>query len=724
VNIPFKLKCSVGTLLFAATPALMAQVQSASMTDPAGHVVVSTGYADKGYDVDKASSATRTSARIIETPVSVEVVDQELIRDKAILTPGELANSVSGVQANGSPYGVGTATNNFIIRGFSTNGINYRDGYRVNGIDTPTDMANVERVEFVKGPGSVIYGAAQPGGSVNTISKKAVSDNFANVDVQAGSWSFLRSTLDMNQNFGDVSTRVNIAGNKGNSYIDLQSSSNYLVAPSITWRATNDLEVSYSVEFQKVNLHGGYTSLPAIQGVQNLKAGTNMGQPWTSQSNTNSTNQADIKYKIDQDWTFRQGFFNANYWSSYAPMITPSLFVANQGTLTSANATQWNSSNASKNSSSQTELYGNVKTGDVGHKLMFGYEYAQTIYNWANQYTCPKAFAGLCSLVGSQPLQDVNLTSPAYQPPTSYFGSFGSANTQKSNALYFQDQLSWGNWRILAGVRNERVNSIASTYSFDPFSGQANSQQSQTESATTGRGGLLYMLTKATSVYYSISQSFTPNGSYRGVGGSVLPSSRGLQNEVGLKHSFWEGLDATASLFQITRSNIPTLVAPGVYSVNGGEQSKGWEASLIGQATKGLRMIANASGINATTIQANTNYSTGALTPAGTQLSGVPKFSANIWGVQDLPLNFSGKTSFGLGVVYVGDQTATTPNINGLIIPAYTTVDAGLFYKVDRINLALNVKNLTNSTVLSSAQGAFVLRQPGINYLVTAGINF
>ena len=709
MHVPFQLKHSVGALLFAVVPPLMAQSSPQKNTDPVSHVIVSSGFMGKGYDVQNASSATRVSAPLIETPVSVDVVDQELIRDKAILSPGELANSVSGVQANGSIYGVGTSTNNFIVRGFSTNGINYRDGYRVNGIDTPTDMANVERVEFVKGPGSVLYGAAQPGGSVNTVTKKAVTDNFANVGVQAGSWSFLRSTLDMNQNFGDVSARVNIAGDKGNSYIDLQSSSNYLVAPSVSWRINKDLEVSYSGEFQKVNLHGGYTGLPSIQGVQNLKAGTNMGQPWTSQSNTNSTNQADIKYKIDQDWTFRQGFFNANYWASYSPMITPYMFVTMQGTITSANATLWNSSNASKNTSSQTELYGNVKTGDVSHKLMFGYEYAQTIYNWANQYNSLGAFGGI---------GPVNLANPAYQAPASFpggpfpfAGGWTSTNTQKSNALYFQDQLAWGNWRLLAGIRNERVNS------FDTFS------SSQTETATTGRGGLLYMLTKATSVYYSISQSFTPNGSYRGTGGSILPSSRGLQNEVGVKHSFWEGLDATASLYQITRTNVPVSDGLGAYTVNGGEQSKGWEASLIGQATRSLRMIANASGINATTIQANTNYATGQLAPAGTQLAGVPKFSANIWGVQDLPLNMNGQASFGLGVVYVGDRVANTPNTNGLIIPSYTTVDAGLFYKIDRINLALNVKNLTNSTVLSSAQGAFVLRQPGISYLATAGIN-
>ncbi len=686
--------------------------QSSNSSEPISHVIVSTG--SQSYAVENASSATRTSAPLIETPVSVDVVDQQVIQDKAILSPGELANSVAGVQANASPYGVGSSTNNFIVRGFSTNGINYRDGYRVNGIDTPTDMANVDRVEFVKGPGSVLYGAAQPGGSVNTISKKAVNYNFANVDVQAGSWSFLRSTIDINHNFGDVAARINIAGDKGNSYINLQSSNNYLVAPTVTWKINRDLEVSYSGEFQKMTMDGGYTSLPSIQGVQNLPASTNMGQPWTNQSNTNSTNQADIKYKINEDWTFRQGLFNANYWASYSPMITPSMFVSLQGTLSAANATLWNSSNATKNTSSQTELYGNIKTGEINHKLMFGYEYAQTIYNWANQYNNLGAFGGIAP---------VNLNNPSYQAPANFPGSpppfaggWTSSSIQKSNAVYFQDQLSWGNWRMLAGVRNETVNTS------NLFNA---SVQSQTETATTWRGGLLYMITPATSAYYSISQSFTPNGSYRGIGNSVLPSSRGLQNEIGIKHTLWRGFDATASLYQITRSNIPTAIGnTGYYSVNGGEESKGWEASLIGQATSSLRVIANASGINATTINANTNYATGQLAPAGTQLAGVPKFSANAWGVQDLPLDFKGKTSIGLGVVYVGDRVANTPNTNGLILPSYTTIDAGLFYKIDRINLALNVKNITNATVLNSAQGAFVVRQPGTSYLLTAGMNF
>lgn len=694
--------------------------QSSNSSDPISHVIVSSGFTDKGYDVEKSSSVTRTGARLIETPASVEVVDQQLIKDKAILNPAELANVVSGVQSNAGKYG--TSSQDFIVRGFSTNGISYRDGYRINSIDSANDMANVERVEFVKGPASVLGGASQPGGAVNVITKKALNYNYAYADVQAGSWDFLRSTVDVNQVFGDVSARLNVSGDKGNSYVNLQSSDNYMIAPTLTWRINSDAELSYSGEFQKSKVSGGYTGLPALQGVQNLSAGTTMGQPWTNQQNNNIINQGDFKYKFDPDWTFRQGVISASYLSNFNPVISPAFDAP--GSLSAANTYAWNMSSLKKNTASQTELYGNVRTGDVSHKLLIGYEFAKIDYNFSVNTSTSWLTGTVFSGFGLPNPYAVNLNNPQPTPnPNDYTTSLGLDNkTQKSNAVYFQDQLSWGNWRLLGGIRNERVSTTGYTSGGD-FALPAN--LSQTESATTGRGGLLYMITPATSAYYSISQSFTPNGSYRGVGGSILPSSRGLQNEVGLKHSFKEGLDGTVSLFQITKSNVPAATAvPGIYTVNGGEQSKGWEASLIGQATKSLRMIANATGINATVTSATYNPNVGATAPAGTQLFGVPKFSANVWGVQDLPIEVPGKVSAGLGVVYVGDRNATTPNTAGLVMPSYTTVDLGIFYKIDKVNLALNVKNLTNATVLNSVQGAYIARQPGTSYLVTAGINF
>jgi iron complex outermembrane receptor protein len=449
-----------------------------------------------------------------------------------------------------------------------------------------------------------------------------------------------------------------------------------------------------------------------------------MGQSWTRQSNTSNTNQGEIKYKFDSDWTFRQGFLTATYMAGYTPTIIPT--IGANGTMSDAYISAINSSNYTKNTSSQTELYGNIKTGEISHKLMFGYEFTQTLNNWANYTSDSWLYYPAYGLPG----KTINLYNPqTYSNPNDYglMYAFGQNRVSKSNAFYFQDQISWGNWRLLAGLRNERVNTSSAipwAYlgGFSTTDNTASSNYSQTESATTGRAGVLYMLNPATSVYYSISQSFTPNGGYPGVNNTPLPSSRGLQNEIGVKRTVWKGLEATASLFQINKTNVPAALTNTTYTVNGGEQSKGWEASLVGQATSSLRMIANASGINATVTSATRNSNGTA--PAGTQLYGVPKFSANIWGVQDLPINIPGKTSFGLGVVYVGDRTATTPNTNGLILPSYTTVDAGLFYKIEKINLALNVKNITNAAVLNSSQNTFVSRSPGTSYLLTAGMNF
>ena len=415
--------------------------QSSNSSEPISHVIVSTG--SQSYAVENASSATRTSAPLIETPVSVDVVDQQVIQDRAILNPAELANVVSGVQSNAGKYG--TSSQDFIIRGFSTNGISYRDGYRINSIDSANDMANVERVEFVKGPASVLGGAIQPGGAVNTITKKALNYNFANVDLLAGSWDFMRSTIDINQVFGDVSARLNIAGDKGNSYVNLQSSNNYMIAPTLTWRINKDIEISYSGEFQKSKINGGYTGLPAIQGVQNLSAGTTMSQPWTNQQNNNIINQGDFKYKFDPDWTFRQGVISASYLSSFNPVISPAWGVDRTtgyvltGSLDKANTYAWNMSSLKKNIASQTELYGNVKTGEVSHKLLFGYEYAKTDYNFSTTYSTSWA-TGTFFLApsGFDNPYAVNLNNP--QPlsnPNDYGDAFGLGTqdnkTQKSN---------------------------------------------------------------------------------------------------------------------------------------------------------------------------------------------------------------------------------------------------------------------------------------------------
>ncbi len=177
-----------------------------------------TGTTERSYAPNNASSATRTSTPLKETPVTVQVVDKSVIADKAITSPRELADVVAGVQP---VIGYGnTASQWFVIRGFSSAGVNYRDGYRSAEIYTPRDFANVERIEFVKGPQSVLYGQAQPAGAVNTITKAPRSTDFASAELRLGSFSSKRGTLDVNRAFGNTAVRLVAAADDSGSWLD------------------------------------------------------------------------------------------------------------------------------------------------------------------------------------------------------------------------------------------------------------------------------------------------------------------------------------------------------------------------------------------------------------------------------------------------------------------------------------------------------------------------
>jgi iron complex outermembrane receptor protein len=678
--------------------------QSSNSSEPISHVIVSSGAADKGYDVERATSATRISTPLIETPVSIDVVDQELIRDKAILNPNDLANVVSGVQPT-IGYG-NTARSNFTIRGFSSEGVSYRDGYRVYEMYIPYDMANVERVEFIKGPSSVLGGASQPGGAVNTITKDPLSFDYGYAALQAGSNQFYRVTADANKVLGDVSVRLNLAGDQGNSYIDLESSNNYMIAPAIKWKIASDTEIIYKGQFQKNTSNGFSNGLPNNPNSLNLRLGYTVAEPWNNISTNTNNNQVDFKTKLSTDWNFRQGIYYGTSQQSLN-MISPD-FRPSGNTFDRASISQ--TKNNTTNTSSQTEINGILKTGLLEHKVLGGIEFSKSVFD---------VYGGFGYLGATYNFNTFAPGSvPALSPINSYnsSGASGYLNTVNSSAIYLQDQLSIGSWRVLLGVRSEQLTSTSENFG-STSSTTPSSTSSQTNSATTGRFGLLYMINSKTSAYYSFSQSFAPNiGRYQD--GSVLVPQRGYQNEVGVKHSIVQGLDATASVFSIVKNNMSTTVNTISYTA-AQAQSKGWEFGLIGQVTKGLKVMANATGLNTKVTSDPTGYFA-----IGQQLYNVPKFSSNLWAVQDIPADIPGKLSAGLGFVQVGQRQALISKTDSLMMPAYTTYDAGIFYKIERVDLALNIKNFTNAKVYNSVDSYAIWRQPGTTYLLTAGMQF
>lgn len=655
--------------------------------------------ASRRYTASTATSGTRLAIPLRETPLTVQVIDPAIIRDKAITTPRELADVVAGVQ---QVVGYGnTASQWFVIRGFSSDGVNYRDGFRSADKYTPRDFANVERVEFVKGPSSVLYGQAQPAGAVNTITKTPTAGDFVVADIRAGSFSAFRSTIDANTALGTLGLRLNAAVDGGDSFARYESSNNYLVAPSVRFTPTPRIALLYSGEYQRTTVDGFANGLPMAPGVFDLPASATTGQPWGRLRNTNTTNRFDATFRLTDTWTLRQGIYDASTKRTYAG-ASPA-FNQFDGTQVADYPVMYNGGpkDDQRNTVFQSEVSATLTGGGVNHHLLGGFEAFRSAFTFAfyDQFGCDTAsncFGGYTSKFST------GLAAPA----GGFTGGAIDSSAARTKAFYLHDQVAIGSWRILLGVRHDRVETASGT-------------TAESRTATTGRVGVLYLVTPRTSIYGSAGQSFIPNVGARS-GGGVLEPEMGLQAELGLKHGWTNSLESTLALYNITKSNIRYSVAggPTTYLTFGEQQSRGLEASLAGQLTAGLRVIANYAYID----YARTTKDK---VPAnvGISLYGVARHNGNIWGIQDLPLRMPGVLSVGAGVVSVAARTGDAAG-SAFRLPAYTRLDLGLFYRVHRIDLAMNLKNANDARVFDTAEGYFVQRQAPRNIAVTAGVRF
>jgi iron complex outermembrane receptor protein len=586
-----------------------------------------------------------------------------------------------------------------VIRGFQNDSVNYRDGYRSSEKYTPRDFANVERVEFVKGPASVLYGQAQPGGAVNTITKTPLAYDYGYADLKLGSFSAARSTVDVNKALGPVSFRLNAAADSANSFVDFEKSRNTFLAPSVKIKASNDLELLYSGEFHKTTANGFSNGLPMASGVFDLPASATVSQPWANLHNKNTTHRLEAKLALQDGWAFRQGAYDSNTTRSYQG-VSPAFNGADGSSLVNY-PVMYNAGpiDDQRNQVWQSELTGNIKQGNVTHKLLFGFESMKSTFksSFYDQFGCDdlsNCWSGYSKSFSTVlPLPVGGFTG----------GQTPGVLSAKTKAFYANDQISWNAWRLMAGIRHDNVTTISGT-------------TDESSDANTGRLGLMYLFTPQTSAYFSVSQSFVPNTGAR-LGGGVLAPEKGRQQEVGVKHTWYEGLESTLALFEITKSNIRYQTStPGSYLTYGEQQSRGIETSLVGQIKPGLKIIANYAYLDYAKITQDTPASNANV---GHSLYGVAKTNLNVWGVQQVNSNLS----FGAGFVKVGDRAGDSAG-SGFMLPGYERIDLGVFYKLDKVDLALNVKNLNNARIFDTAEGYFVQRQAPRNITLTAGMKF
>ncbi|MEM6453445.1 MAG: TonB-dependent receptor plug domain-containing protein, partial [Cyanobacteria bacterium P01_D01_bin.105] len=183
---------SAQTLQLSVVPVV--SVASTSAAEPIRLVV--TGEENSRYVVPAASTATRTDTPLDEIPQSIQVIPREVLEDQQVIRLNDALRNASGVVSNSlDPRG-----ERFVIRGFSNSSV-LRDGFRQTnggaGNAGFQELANIEQIEVLKGPASILSGALEPGGAINVVTKKPLSEPFYALGLRTGNRALIEPSVDI-----------------------------------------------------------------------------------------------------------------------------------------------------------------------------------------------------------------------------------------------------------------------------------------------------------------------------------------------------------------------------------------------------------------------------------------------------------------------------------------------------------------------------------------------
>ncbi|PSO57850.1 MAG: hypothetical protein BRC47_00890 [Cyanobacteria bacterium QS_7_48_42] len=647
---------------------------------------------EEGYLVDEATTGTRTETPILDVPQSIEVVPEEVIEDQDADTLDDITRNVGGFNQFSSPN-----YQDFALRGFrlQEDSIIY-NGLRGNPFDkfAPLKLNNVEQVDVLKGPASVLYGQLEPGGLVNIVTKKPQEDPFTEVKVAPGSQELapgvfdqLELQLDSTGPLNESETllyRLILAYEDSNSFRNFQELKYRSIYPSLTWRIGEATTLDFTAIFYDEDREGQRDRGIAAPGgdVSAVPIDFTTNEPGDIAKSEGSALQLDLEHEFSEDLELEAA-------ARYAQSDYTNNYHEPRGFLDDGRTIKRQYRNQVLSDSSYTfnvNLIGNLETGPVAHKILLGADATRTTSEGS-----PNRFASPISEDGTVPPLDIfdPIYGQADVPEDYVFDSeFLFESEQFVYGVYAQDQIEFSpQWKGLVGVRYDSFDQEFTEFT---TSGDLESEQEQSDSDLTLRGGIVYQPSDNLSFYTSYSEGFSPQDTSDQTpeqGGPFDPTTS-EQIEAGVK-AFWleDRLSTTLAFYRITKQNI--LVAdpedPDRSIQLGETESKGIELSITGLITENWRVIANYA-YNDARVTEDTNPDN-----VGELLPNAPKNSAGLWTRYDFP-----NSNFGVGggLTYVAERETDISADENVNLPSYVKADLALFYTVEDLEVAVNVKNV------------------------------
>lgn len=647
------------------------------------------------YFVPEGSTATRTDARSLDVPQSIQVVPQEILEDQQAIELDEAVGNVSGIVANtveGSGF-------RFSIRGFDGANI-LRDGFNLSssdsslrgGLSVLSETANLEQIEILRGPASILYGDLNPGGVIDLVTKQPLDELFYELEFQAGNRGLLRPHLDLSGPIdadGDLRYRVNTLYQNDPGFRDFnQNFERFFIAPILALDLGDRTELTVEMEYLNDERPYDTGTLAFGDGIIDIPRDRIANEPRDSREQNTLILGSTLNHQFNDRWKMRNAVRYARQ-SVEGRVANPFAFDETTGILTRLDAAV---DNFRESIAVQSNLVGVFDTGPIGHELLLGFDYS---HNSTDRSTKGNFAAPL----------PINIFDPTYEAfPRNSAQLLPVLNefvTTNRFGVYLQDRIALTDeLTLLAGMR---FDSVEQTLTTGPtFRGPValpGSKESRQDSGWTPRVGLVYQPIPELSLYGSYSRSFTPNSATT-EDGNFLEPEKGDGFEVGVKTELLDRrMFVNLAYFNITKKNIanPDPNAQTLFNAfiaTGEQNSQGVEFDIGGEILPGWNVTASYSYIDAEVTE-DTVIST------GNGLIGIPTHSASLWTKYTIPTGTFQGLGFGFGLNYVGEREGDLNN--SFQLDDYLLTNAAMYYERERFNVAVNFKNIFDVDYIKGA---------------------
>ncbi|MFG6175978.1 TonB-dependent siderophore receptor [Halomonas sp. THAF12] len=633
------------------------------------------------------TAATKTETPFNETPQATSMVAREEWEEKGAETVQRALNYTPGVYAN--QVGASNRYDYIVLRGFSDGSLSntFLDGLKLMGdansySSLVIDPYFLESIEVVKGPASVLYGRASPGGLVSLTSKRPEFERAGQLRLGVGNNAQKSAAFDLTGPLDDerrLAFRLTGLAESADTQFGPVEEQRYAIAPQLTWDITDDTSLTLHAYLQQ-DPEGGYHSGVPYEGAVDSRNGRRIDNTFFDGEDdydkferTQRLIGYDLEHRFNDAWTARQKLLYLN-----TDVTLDQVYGFGWANDTELNRYYSGGEESMEAWTVDNQLQAELVTGAVDHTLLFGADYQKR----ENEVNWPS---------GAFPTLDA--FDPEYgAEPTAMYAATEEQHDIRQTGVYVQDQMAIGNWRLSLGGRYDWVD-IENT---NEASG-ATSELDDTQ--FSGRAGLLYLFDNGLAPYVSYSTAFTPT-SFVDASGDLLEPMEGHQLETGVKFQPEGSRDRySVALFHIDQENVATKEQPtDPYRAIGEIESQGVELEAHTQLTDEWSLQAGYSFTDITYAKSDDGNE-------GNRAIYAPRHIASVWGAYAAQDGALAGLGAGLGVRYHADIQADRANTEQ--VPDYTLVDAALSYDLGQVGMEgitarLNVNNLLDKEYVAS----------------------